>query len=319
MESGADGLQFEEGGGMSGQSVFDLGECASVKPPAETEKTRYIVGISGGKDSTAVLLWMIHESGIDRDKIVCTFSDTGNEHEWTYAHVEKVSREIHEVTTLKPKDDFYELAFRKKRFPSTKARFCTEELKIEPTEAFMEKMIYDGFSVVSVSGVRANESEDRKKLQEYDYAGYRIAYIQWRPILSWKIEDVLAIHAKYGFPLNPLYEAGAQRVGCYPCIMSRKSEIRTIAMRFPERIDMIRKAEQETEKRFGRYSSFFPRTHIPERFRTKPFKLQDGTWIKVATIDDVVRWSMSGKGAKGQWDDEDQPPEQIGCMSGFCE
>ena len=304
---------------MSKQTTFDLGECASVKPPAETEKTRYIVGISGGKDSTAVLLWMIHESGIDRNKIVCTFSDTGNEHEWTYAHVEKVSREIHPVTTLKPERDFYELALHKKRFPSTKARFCTQFLKIEPTEAFMEKMIYDGFSVVSVSGVRANESEDRKRLPEWDYAGYRIAYIQWRPIIRWTIEDVLAIHAKYEFPLNPLYEAGAQRVGCYPCIMSRKAEIRTIALRFPERIDMIRKAERKFEKRYGRFSSFFPRTAVPERFRTKPFTTAAGEQMMVASIDDVVRWSMSGKGAKGQWDDADQPPEQIGCMSGFCE
>jgi 3'-phosphoadenosine 5'-phosphosulfate sulfotransferase (PAPS reductase)/FAD synthetase len=301
------------------QRVFDLEECAGVTPPKETDQTRYVVGISGGKDSTAVLLWMIYHSGISKDKIICTFSDTGNEHEWTYAHVEKVSKEIHPVTTLKPDRDFYELAFHKKRFPSTKARFCTQFLKIEPTEAFMERLIYEGYSVVSVSGVRANESADRKGLPEWDYAGYRIAYIQWRPIIRWTIEDVLAIHAKYDFPLNPLYAAGAQRVGCYPCIMSRKSEIRTIALRFPERIDMIREAEQRFEKEQGRYGSFFPRTAIPHRFRTKPFTTATGETMMVATIDDVVRWSMSGKGAKGKWDDDDQPPEQIGCMSGFCE
>lgn len=40
--------------------------------------TCYHVGISGGKDSGALLLWMVHESGIPADQIIATFCDTGN-------------------------------------------------------------------------------------------------------------------------------------------------------------------------------------------------------------------------------------------------
>jgi hypothetical protein len=35
-------------------------------------------GCSGGKDSTALLLWMVHESGYHLESIRPTFCDTGN-------------------------------------------------------------------------------------------------------------------------------------------------------------------------------------------------------------------------------------------------
>ena len=263
---------------------------------------------------------MLHHSGIDRSKIICAFSDTGNEHEWTYEHVRKMDRELHPIKWLKSEFDFYELAYSRKRFPSTKARFCTQVLKIYPSEDYIKELRYDGFNVISVSGVRADESEDRSKLGEWDMAGCNVVYPQWRPLINWKIEDVLEIHARHGFPLNPLYDAGAKRVGCFPCIMSRKAEVRNIALKFPERIDMIRKAEQSFLERYGRYSSFFPRKTVPERFRSMPYVAKDGETVMVATIDDVVRWSMTGKLAKGSYkEDPDENEQGIGCMSGFCE
>lgn len=106
--------------------------------------------------------------------------------------------------------------------------------------------------------------------------------------------------------------------GCFPCIMSRKAEIRLIAQKFPERIAMIRDAEQQFEREYGRYSSFFARNTVPERFRSKPYTTPDGETMNVATIDDVVRWSMTGNRARGSW--EDEPEDQgISCSSGFCE
>jgi len=287
-------------------------EAPEIKP-----NTIFHIGISGGKDSTAALLWMIHESGIDRSKLDVTFCDTGNEHDWTYAHVRMLHEKVYPLTTLKPELPFFPLALKKRRFPSTKARFCTEFLKIYPTEDHIRKLKLRGLAPIAVSGVRADESEQRRHLPEWDFSG-NLFCIQWRPLIRWTLADVMAIHKRYGVPLNPLYGIGAMRVGCWPCIMSRKSEIRTIALKFPERIDEIRSAEQEFEKTYGRYSSFFPATTVPERFRTKPFQCDDGTWINVASIDDVVRWSMTGDRAEGSW--EDGPvKEPISCNSGFCE
>ena len=141
--------------------------------------------------------------------------------------------------------------------------------------------------------------------------------MQWRPLITWKIEDVVAIHQKYGIPMNKLYAAGAHRVGCFPCIMSRKAEVRMIAQKFPERIAMIRDVENAFEADYGRYSSFFARNAVPERFRSKAFTTKEGEQMNVATIDDVVRWSMTGKRARGSYLDEE--PEPVSCSSGFCE
>lgn len=292
--------------------------------PELPEDTVYHIGVSGGKDSTAVLLWMIHESGVPRDRLDVTFCDTENEHEWTYEHIRLLSETVHPIRTLKPERGFIDLALHKRRFPGTKTRFCTQFLKIVPTQDHITRLLREHGKVVAVSGTRAAEASpgtkhDRAKALEWDYSGHLLT-IQWRPLLRWTLDDVLAIHRKHGVPLNPLYEAGALRVGCWPCIMSRKAEIRNIALNFPERIDQIRAAEQEFVRRYGRYSSFFPSKTVPPRFRSMPYRCKDGRVEMIATIDDVVRWSLTGDRAKGSWDDQEEEAEEpVSCSSGFCE
>lgn len=120
------------------QTEIDLG-IKAMEPPKITDKTIFHVGVSGGKDSAAALLWMVHESGISRDKIRATFCDIGNDHEWTISHVKLLSETVHPIETIYPERNFFDLAFHKKRFPSTKARFCTEHLKIAPTSEHIGK------------------------------------------------------------------------------------------------------------------------------------------------------------------------------------
>lgn len=289
----------------------------TILPPEVPDNAIFHVGVSGGKDSVAALLWMVRESGIPPERIRASFCDIGNDHDWTLEHVSLISRTLHPIETIKPACSFFELATIKRRFPSTKARFCTEVLKIHPTQDHIQKLREFGrVYVVAVSGVRADESIDRETLPEWDYSGTLLCK-SWRPLIKWELKDVLAIHSKHGVPMNPLYSIGAQRVGCWPCIMSRKQEIRTIALKFPERIDQIRKAEQQFEIDGGRYSSFFPPNTTPKRFHSRECINRDGETVSFATIDDVVKWSLTGKNAKGSW--EDDPPEPISCKSGFCE
>lgn len=78
------------------------------------ETVRYC-GLSGGKDSTATALWLIHESGFPKEQIRFTFCNTHNEHELTYAHVEMLSKHFMEwgapsIEWLEPERGFYELA-----------------------------------------------------------------------------------------------------------------------------------------------------------------------------------------------------------------
>ncbi|WP_145928523.1 phosphoadenosine phosphosulfate reductase family protein [Termitidicoccus mucosus] len=293
-------------------------DIEAMKAPVIKKNTVFVVGISGGKDSAATLLWMIYESGVARARIKATFADTGNEHTWTYGHIKKLAGLTGvEIETLRPERDFFALALYKRRFPSVKARFCTQCLKIYPSQQCIQRLRYWGLDPISVSGVRADESPERAGLPEWSWSK-TLNCPQWRPLLRWTLDDVKAIHARHNIPLNPLYAIGAHRVGCWPCIMSRKTEIRTIALKFPERITEIRNAENKFEQDYGRYSSFFAASTIPERFRSKPYTLPDGTAIKVATIDDIVRWSMTGKRAQGGYLNN-SAKEPITCSSGFCE
>lgn len=80
---------------------------------------------------------------------------------------------------------------------------------------------------------------------------------------------------------------------------------------------MIRAVELEIEAETGNIASFFASNTVPPRFRSRPYVRKDGSHCMVATIDDVVRWSQTGRRAKGSYLDD--PPEGITCVSGFCE
>lgn len=274
------------------------------------------VGISGGKDSQAVATWIIQDSSISRDKIRLSFCDTGNEHEWTYEHVRRIQEWLGiDIEWLKNDLDFYQLAERKKRFPSAKARFCTQYLKMEVTQKHILGLMQQGLKVLLITGVRNDESVKRSRLLEFDFDTYYACDV-WRPIISWTRHQVFEYLKSKGQFTNPLYSVGAQRVGCFPCIMSKKHEIRVIADKFPERIDMIR----ESENKIG--ASFYSRTYVPKRFRKHKFSRNDETW-NIANIDDVVDWSHTAKGGK-EYDSGPQLKmfeDEITCTesSGLCE
>lgn len=287
-----------------------------MEAPKITERTIWHVGVSGGKDSAAALLWMVRESGIDPAKIRASFCDIGNDHPWTLEHVAMLSEKVHPIETIYPELNFFDLALANKRFPQPTARFCTRQLKIEPAADYIIGLRSQGFDPIAVSGVRADESDDRKNLPGWDYSGTMLC-VSWRPLIRWTLLDVLAIHARHGIPMNPLYGIGAERVGCWPCMMSRKAEIRNIALRDPSRIDLIR-AQEKRMWDAGNYGGFFQANICPTRFHSRTATNTKGEEFSYPTIDDVVRWSMTGDRAKGSWDD-DPEKEAVTCKSGFCE
>jgi 3'-phosphoadenosine 5'-phosphosulfate sulfotransferase (PAPS reductase)/FAD synthetase len=267
-----------------------------------TDYDIYHVGISGGKDSQALLLWARYESGYPVEKIRATFCDTGNEHQFTYDHIKMLSETIHPIETIYPPLGFYALAAKEGRFPSTKARFCTQLLKILPTQNHVLQYQINNQRVLLLSGVRAGESRDRAKLPEFDFDDYYFSDM-YRPLLRWSLDDVWAFLKKYNSPRNPLYDFGAKRVGCFPCIMSSKPEIRTIAKNFPERIVMLREKENTTGKEInGGFSSFFSPNKVPPAYRSKEITTSKGEKVKVPTIDDVVEWSKTGYRRTSQYE-----------------
>lgn len=237
-----------------------------------------IISVSGGKDSTALLL-LAKERNVPNLKAV--FADTGNEHPITYdyihylAHItatpihvvkadftQDMQRKAQYINTkwredgvadeicdraielLKPTGNpFLDMCLVKGIFPSAKARFCTVELKRDPMfeQAYMP-YLERGVSVTAWQGVRADESRSRALLPESDLVGrYPNGATHWnyRPMLQWSVEQVFAQHKKHNVKPNPLYSVGMGRVGCMPCIFCRKKELLQIASRFPDQIERI--------------------------------------------------------------------------------
>ncbi|GAB0057435.1 Phosphoadenosine phosphosulfate reductase [Candidatus Magnetaquicoccaceae bacterium FCR-1] len=308
----------------------------------------HVLSVSGGKDSTAMYLLAL-ESGVPFRAV---FADTGNENQITLDYIRDLQsktggpeiewvkadfsgdfkRKAEFIRQKWPEDGvsperveqaasmmhphgsaFLDCCLMHGLFPGNKKmRFCSSDLKYYPIDALIDEILNAGNRVVSWVGVRAEESPSRAKLPEVEHEQDRGLTI-FRPLLRWHLQDVIAIHARHGIELNPLYQLGMLRVGCMPCINSSKGELRVIAKRFPERIEMVKKWEDEVQKvsKSGKMMHFF-------RVDKTPLGEKTGD-PSVATIDHVVAWANSGPGGdprQGTFDLDDHS-----CMSalGVCE
>lgn len=149
----------------------------------------------------------------------------------------------HALELLHPTGNpFLDLCMLKGGFPSRRRQFCTEHLKRNPLTEYQLDLVEQGYLVESWQGVRADESEARRWLPQYELLGGGLAI--YRPILRWNVGDVFEAHRAAGILPNPLYRQGMSRVGCMPCINCGKAELTTIARRFPEHIERIAKWER---------------------------------------------------------------------------
>lgn len=274
---------------------------------------KVVVAFSGGKDSLACTLWAIQEFGLKN--IEAVFCDTGWEHELTYQHVaEVVEKTGIKLTTVKSSkyNGFVDLAKKRGRFPSAMARFCTEELKTKPMIDFI---LDQKDNLLIVQGIRKDESNARSKMMEtcrffkYYFEPYKndkngkpkyFTYrkkeiIEWcksysddilRPAFNWTAQETIDFILSKGFKPNPLYYMGFSRVGCFPCIMCRLSEVKQMVNETPAYIERLQAAEDEVGK------TFFSPDDIPERFRTG-FDEKSGKTI--TTTQDVVKYVSNRK------------------------
>jgi len=124
---------------------------------------KVLVQYSGGKDSQAALIWAAKKYGVKN--IQAVFCDTVWEHDLTYKHIIDTCADLGvELKILKSQkyDGMLDLAKKKKRFPSTRARFCTEELK---TKAFIDYVLDYCKDILGIQGIRSAESYNRSKMQ----------------------------------------------------------------------------------------------------------------------------------------------------------
>lgn len=237
-------------------------EIAALK--ARIGDRKIIASVSGGKDSAAMCLYL-RELELPYEAIAM---DTGWEEKGWREYVEgpltralgpiKILRaevkrvDLIDVSKLRPRvraaveegSAMVQLILRKAMFPSKARRFCTEELKAKPAAKYINALVDEGAECINAVGIRSGESAARAKMTEWDWSeGFDCEV--WRPIIHWTERDVIDIHQRHGLTPNPLYLRGASRVGCWPCIYARKSEIRHIAEVDPERIELLRELEAD--------------------------------------------------------------------------
>lgn len=283
----------------------------------EGRNTRLIVGVSGGKDSTATCLHLIHNLNYKIEDFDRVFLDTGWENKQTYDYLDYIEKKIGPIIRLKQKVEikkhknhvdyfekklgyespFIRYIFRYENFPRPFMKWCTQKLKMQPLKAFLDSLDFD---VTNVVGIRKEESHKRSTMTEHDWSDYLNCDV-WRPIINWTERDVINIHNEHEIIPNNLYLTGSNRVGCYPCIHSQKTQIRNLDQ---ERIDLIHEIEEiindirrsENKKPCG-------------FFRSKDFNK--------TTIKDIYEWSKTSRGGKQYMLFETTEPA---CMKwGLCE
>lgn len=191
---------------------------------------KIVVPISGGKDSQACLKIALQE--YDNSEILGLFCDTKFEHPLTYLHIEQM-RDIYNVNIKTIcAGNIPDKVLKHNMFPMGGARFCTDQLKIQPSIKFYKNLFEqqgNGFEIWL--GMRAQESIQRKK--KYNsfenneiylpndimtsfpkYLGDMGIRIKL-PVVDYSLFEIFNLLD--GF-YNPLYKKGFSRVGCFPCL-----------------------------------------------------------------------------------------------------
>ena len=125
-------------------------------------KLKHLVGISGGKDSAALAIYL-HDK-YPNLSVTYYFCDTGKELDETYQLVKNLEvyfgKKIIELTAKEPKQagknpfDYYYESFRG-YLPSSQARWCTAMMKLLPFEEFVGDE-----PAVSYVGIRGDEDRE---------------------------------------------------------------------------------------------------------------------------------------------------------------
>ena len=205
----------------------------------DKQEARHILLLSGGKDSTALALYM-HDIYPEID-LEYVFTDTHKELDETYEHMSRIEAYLgKEITRLQSGLDERGFDHYLKLYggylPSSQMRWCTKNLKIKP----FERYIGDELAYLYI-GIRADEHRE----------GYISTKPNLIPIYPFKEDgivkdDVIRILEDSGVGL-PDYYKWRSRSGCYFCFFQRKSEWVGLFENHPDLFEEAKTYEKEEE------------------------------------------------------------------------
>lgn len=197
---------------------------------------RHIVLLSGGKDSTALALYL-------RDKrpeveVEYLFCDTHKELPETYEYLVRIEAYLGQPITrlssgLAERGFDHWLKVYGDYLPAPSMRWCTKKLKIEPFEDYVGED-----EVFLYVGIRADERRE----------GYISTKPNIKPLFPFKEDgikkdDVVRILQESGVGL-PEYYSWRTRSGCYFCFFQRKSEWVGLMEKHPDLFELAKGYEK---------------------------------------------------------------------------
>lgn len=171
-----------------GTSVFDERSLDNIQNEIQeaylTDDRQWVIGYSGGKDSTTALQLIWHaiedlpkdqqnktvyvissDTLVETPKIVNHITST-LENINEFAEKKDLPFEAHKVTPTVDDSFWVNLIGRGYPAPNQTFRWCTERLKIDPADRFIQEKVSEHGEVIVVLGARKSESATRKQVME---------------------------------------------------------------------------------------------------------------------------------------------------------
>ena len=205
----------------------------------DTENVKHVLGLSGGKDSSALAIYM-RDNYPDLD-IEYFFTDTGEELEEVYEYLNMLEGYLGKpIKNLDPHRDFKFWMTQYNNFlPSAQARWCTVRLKLTPFEKWVdEEFLQKGIKVKSYVAIRSDESfreglQSKKDIETI--LPFKENYIDKQAVFE--------ILENSGLGLPKYYE-WRSRSGCTFCFFQRKIEWVGLMERHPEAFENAKRMEK---------------------------------------------------------------------------
>src|SRR5471030_707751 len=200
---------------------------------------RHVLGISGGRDSAALAVYMRqHHPNLEIDYF---FTDTGKELPEVYEFLGRLEGFLGKpILRLNPDRDFdFWLREYKHFLPSAQTRWCTRQLKLAPFEQWIRPMLAAGDTVTSYVAIRADEEYREGYTSKHENLKVRLPFREGG-IDKPGVMDIL-LSSGVGVPE---YYDWRSRSGCTFCFFQQKIEWVRLKERHPDAFEEAKTYEK---------------------------------------------------------------------------